>query len=121
MTIISHAFKHQRFLDLHCRTLRWPLSRVTYVGIDPPMDDEKRLETEKGEQRARKDWAADWWGWGQVLGSKRLRRGWDWETKALSEVEEWMCRLVSWEGGKAMNDPFPERLPWDEKGLIDRP
>ena len=78
------------------------------------MEDRKRVETEKGEQRAREDWAADCWGWRSVLGNKRLRRGWDSESEALSDMEEWMCRLISWKGGKAMVDPFPDRLPWDE-------
>ncbi|MCJ1326470.1 hypothetical protein MMC10_003134 [Thelotrema lepadinum] len=116
ITIISHAFKRQRNLDLHCRTLRWPLSRVSYVGIDPPLEDEgRRLETERGEARAREEWAADWWGWGLTLGAKRLRRGWNWEREALSDVEEWKCRLISWEGGEAVNEPYPKRLPWDER------
>jgi hypothetical protein len=35
ITIISHEFKRERFLDLHVAAIRWPRERVEFVGIDP--------------------------------------------------------------------------------------
>jgi hypothetical protein len=36
ITIITHAFKERRFLDLHAKALRWPADRIRVHGINPP-------------------------------------------------------------------------------------
>jgi hypothetical protein len=36
ITIVAHAFKERRFLDLHAKAIRWPADRIRVVGIDPP-------------------------------------------------------------------------------------
>lgn len=36
IVIITHAFKKDRFLDLHAKAIRWPLNRIRVFGIDPP-------------------------------------------------------------------------------------
>ena len=115
ITIVSHAFKQKRFLDLHCRALRWPRERVEYVGIDPPMegDEEKKRGVERGEEKARAEWERDCWGWGDGLRRKRDKRGWRWEEKDGVWDAGWMLDLVEWEGGKERCEGFPGRLPWD--------
>ena len=121
ITIISHAFKRERFLELHCKTIRWPLDRLSYVGIDPPMEDEgKRAQIEKGEAKARQDWVEDWWGWGPVLGEKRYKRGWDWTDNVFNmwDSPEWATLATIWgkEGKSGMRDSFPKKFPWEEMG-----
>jgi hypothetical protein len=36
ITIVAHAFKERRFLDLHAKAIRWPADRIRVVGVDPP-------------------------------------------------------------------------------------
>lgn len=36
ITIITHAFKESRFLNLHAKALRWPAKRIEVLGINPP-------------------------------------------------------------------------------------
>ena len=36
ITLISYAFKRQRFEQLHRRAIRFPADRFAFVGIDPP-------------------------------------------------------------------------------------
>jgi hypothetical protein len=36
ITIITHAFKEKRFLELHAKALRWPSDRFRVFGINPP-------------------------------------------------------------------------------------
>jgi hypothetical protein len=36
LTIVTHAFKNERFLHLHAKALRWPADRVKVLGINPP-------------------------------------------------------------------------------------
>lgn len=40
LTIITHAFKIDRFLNLHTKALRWPACRVKVLGINPPFTRE---------------------------------------------------------------------------------
>ncbi|MCJ1273945.1 hypothetical protein MMC21_001738 [Puttea exsequens] len=37
LTIVSHDFKHKRFVEVHLRALRWPVGRgLRFLGVDPP-------------------------------------------------------------------------------------
>jgi hypothetical protein len=36
LTVVAHSFKEPRFLHLHAKALRWPLSLISVHGIDPP-------------------------------------------------------------------------------------
>lgn len=61
ITIISHEFKRQRFLDLHIVAMRWPRQRVLFVGIDPvymietskEWDEARTKEVRSGERYVR--------------------------------------------------------------------
>ena len=35
ITVITHAFKARRFLELHAPAIKWPTDRIRVVGIDP--------------------------------------------------------------------------------------
>ena len=46
LTIITHAFKNDRFLHLHSRALKWPAERVKVLGINPPFTRESSLSSD---------------------------------------------------------------------------
>jgi dihydrofolate synthase len=78
VTIISNGFKRARFLDLHCRAIRWRLDRTGFVGIDPEymaVDLARAESVRDGEKRNGFDaWENDMFGTGEVLEGKRMRR-----------------------------------------------
>lgn len=116
ITLISHAFKRARFLELHCRALRWPLAKVAYIGIDPPEDVTPTSVLERGErEKGYGVWEGDLYGAGGVLGGKREKRGWD---KGALDVlgkgqEASVVRLLEWRGGVDGKEVYDGRLPWD--------
>ncbi|KAI4245359.1 MAG: hypothetical protein L6R42_010206 [Xanthoria sp. 1 TBL-2021] len=119
ITLISHEFKRDRFLDLHVRALRWPSNAVTYIGLDPPESVTSRKELEEGERvRGYGPWKEDLYGVGKLLAGKRLSRGW--KVERVEEIlenfegkEREMIRgLLEWKGGKDEKEVYPEQLPW---------
>jgi hypothetical protein len=78
VTIISNEFKRARFLDLHCRAIRWRQERTMFVGIDPEymaVDLKRAVSVRDGEKRNGFDaWEEDMLGIGEVLKGKRMRR-----------------------------------------------
>lgn len=88
LTIISHAFKRSRFMDLHLPAIRSLLPshlreqfdqmEVTYIGIDPDLSEKKLEEIREGDRkRGYGVWEKDLFGKGVVLSGKRKGRGWD--------------------------------------------
>ncbi|KAL9601024.1 MAG: hypothetical protein Q9179_003012 [Wetmoreana sp. 5 TL-2023] len=116
VTIISHAFKRRRFLELHLPATRWPAENATYIGIDPPEDVTPKRELEDEERL--KGYGA----WERALyvgGEVRWGRGWRQEMvedvlRGLpdSEETEEVKELLKWRGGEDGNKNFPGRLPW---------
>lgn len=57
ITLISYAFKRQRFEQLHRRAIRFPADRFAFVGIDPPAlaadkdDDDDGGDQQRDQQR----------------------------------------------------------------------
>ena len=51
MTIVTHGFKIQRFLDLHIPACRWPRDAVRFKGIDPPESVVSRTVLEEAEAK----------------------------------------------------------------------
>lgn len=116
ITLISHAFKRARFLQLHCPAIRWPLAKLTYLGIDPPEDVTPKSVLEQGErEKGYGVWKGDWYGVGSVLGEKRVKRGWN--DGVLGSLgtgkEEGVKGLLEWKGGVDGNKIYEDELPWD--------
>ena len=40
ITVVTHAFKSRRFLELHAPAIRWPHDRIRVLGLDPPSSRE---------------------------------------------------------------------------------
>ncbi|KAK8089419.1 hypothetical protein PG997_004380 [Apiospora hydei] len=75
VTIVSHAFKRERLVDCHCGALGYPLSRVDFVGIDPPgMVDGTNEAAMKGVSQAIAEWKENPHGIGGTLAEKRRKR-----------------------------------------------
>ena len=128
LTIIGHGFKCRRFEELHLPAVRWPKDpvRFRYVGIDPPMDEKKKIEVLNGEMlRGYGAWQKDLYGAGEVLANKRKARGWtadkkkDLETVVRrgwqhSAFKDDILALLMWNGGASGQELYPGRLPWAE-------
>lgn len=88
LTIISHAFKHDRFMHLHLPAIRallpsprrpsFDVMRVTYIGINPPFSLAELADISARESaQGYEPWAHDRFGRGAFLDGKRRARGWD--------------------------------------------
>lgn len=127
LTVVSHAFKRRRLVDLHCGAgLLFPLDRVAFVGIDPPADvlgvngAAAVGVVQGGVTRAEEEWAADPQGVGAALAGKRRRRNpWavdqrlfegDAEAQAASGLEV----VQSEAGGEGVGEMIKEgsARPW---------
>jgi hypothetical protein len=128
LTVVGHEFKRRRFEELHLTAIRWPKDSAwfKYVGIDPPMEMEKRFEALNGEMlRGYGAWQRDLYGTRELLANKRLARGWSAHKKR--ELESTVTRgwqysphkddilaLINWDGGASGQDLYNGRLPWDD-------
>jgi hypothetical protein len=126
LTMISHAFKRHRFTALHLPALKWPTEpeRLHYIGIDPPMNEAKRVEVEAGELcKGVLAWEHDLYGAGGVLMKKRRARGWTldreqmlWKVAvdALDGTEnDDMTSFLDWlRAQREEGNIYPNPLPW---------
>ena len=116
ITIISHAFKRGRFLELHCHAIRWPLSQLEYIGIDPPESVTPRNVLDQGEsEKGYGVWEQDLYGVGSVLLGKREKRGWKaCAVEVLGKGKgERIDALLKWKGGPAGKEVYGGKLPWE--------
>jgi hypothetical protein len=134
MTIVSHEFKKARFMELHIPTLRFPMERVVFVGIDPgyivgesEKFDEKRAEgVRRGEkQNGYGQWEKDRVGVGETLRGKRAKRNcWNVEQMLFVDEEERRAsgvksEVLMWvdegEGGQRRVEEVlqDKRQPWE--------
>ena len=116
VTVITHAFKELRFLELHAPAINYPTSRIRVFGINPPMTLAELRDVQDGERRRGYDpFLKDPYGAGELLASKRIARGWDaGAIEMLSRgLEGEVKRLLEWKGGASGNEMFNERLPWE--------
>lgn len=130
VTIVGHDFKRRRFENLHLAAVRWPLGlgRFRYIGNDPPMDTDKRIEVLDGEMlRGYGAWEKDLYGTGEILANKRKARGWTAEKEKRlqyvvsrgwhgSEYKDEILALLTWDGGETRQELYLGTLPWDGSG-----
>lgn len=77
ITLVSFTFKEHRFVHMHAPALRWPSSRLDYIGVDPSITSGFRLsEAAQGElENAAKPFESDPYGCHtEVLQEKRKQR-----------------------------------------------
>ena len=116
ITVITHAFKERRFLELHAKAIKWPTNRIRVLGINPPFTQSELRETERGEQeRGFGAFQQDMFGVRSPLADKRKARNWDpavlWSVG--EGLEDNVKDLLVWDGGKTGHEIFPGKLPWE--------
>jgi len=81
ITVITHAFKADRFLKLHAPAIRWPLHRIRVQGIDPSFTIAELEVVRMAERRnATALFEQTPFGDRGVLLEKREQRGWKAQT-----------------------------------------
>ncbi|KAI9736842.1 MAG: hypothetical protein M1818_005893 [Claussenomyces sp. TS43310] len=128
VTVVSHAFKRPRFMELHLLALRWPgglapgqeqeeeegegapAAMAEFVGVDPEymaVDGARAEQVRQGERRAGFEaWRADPRGLGPLLeGKRRARNVW--------RVEQ---GLFAGEGGEAEALRRESGVDWEVVG-----
>lgn len=117
VTVVTHAFKTDRFLELHAPAIKWPADRIRVQGINPPFTLLELQDTEEGEaERAFQLFVNDPYGVQPSLANKRRARNWDFhmiENLAI-ELEPEVGELLVWDGGKTGRDIYPRKLPWED-------
>jgi hypothetical protein len=130
VTIISHEFKRARFMELHIPTLRFPMQRVVFMGIDPgymversgEFDGKRADGVRRGEkQNGYGQWEKDMSGVGDMLRGKRVKRNCWGVGQMLFENEEerrasGVKSRMEWvdEGGWRVEEVLvDERQPWE--------
>lgn len=118
ITVITHAFKERRFLELHGPAIKWPPHRIRVQGINPSFTLEDLQKTQAGEAKnGYGPFEHDPYGAHEPLSSKRASRHWAPECSsmlAFDGMEPEVERLLKWEGGRTGQELFPDTLPWEE-------
>ena len=114
-------------MELHVPALRYPVEKVTFIGIDPPEEVTSRASLDQGErERGFGLWKDDLYGVGAALEETRRRRGWKgWTKEVLDGIlgrdglegfegkeREMVKALLEWKGGENGTEIFPGNLPW---------
>lgn len=131
VTVITHAFKAPRFLDLHAPAIKWPADRIRVQGMNPPFTAAELAETEAGErERGYALFVNDPYGVMSPLADKRQQRRWE-EELALKSIgigegvlEAEVESLLRWKGGQSGREIFPVtegELTWPFSSEIKLP
>jgi len=129
LTIISHAFKQDRFLKLHVPPLGLSGNEVAFLGIDPDYmregshnyDVARAEEVRRGERnRGFGQWEKDPLGSGLDLSGKRAQRN-PWGASQIwfqrrEERESSGVKSMHRVGDKGIEEEFltTERQPWED-------
>lgn len=118
ITVVTHAFKERRFLELHAPAIKWPSHRIRVQGINPPFTLDELNFTQRGEhERAYLAFSGDPYGVRTPLISKRLARNWNADKAHVFlgfRLESEVMGLLTWQGGVSGWETFPRRLPWED-------
>lgn len=118
VTVVTHAFKERRFLELHGPAIKYPAQCLRVLGINPPFTLAELHDVQKGEHlRGYGVFSKDLYGVRQPLKDKRIARGWASETYDIlaGGLEEGVQVLLSWKGGESGKDVLDKKLPWEMK------
>lgn len=116
ITVITHAFKERRFLELHGPAVKYPAGALRVLGINPPTNFAELQDVQQGEMaRGYAVFSKDLYGVRDPLHSKRIARGWCPEmAKTMRDgLESEVSLLLDWTGGSSGNEVLPEKLPWE--------
>ncbi|RHZ53132.1 hypothetical protein CDV55_102673 [Aspergillus turcosus] len=129
ITVVTHEFKRQRFVECHFPALGLRTSfsggegrascSTAVVGINPPEEVTPLASLISGEEKSGIGlWRRDPYGVGEELAAKRVKRGWkpgmEDELFVDMELEAVVEELLRWHGGVNGDKLFPklDQLPW---------
>ncbi|RHZ48883.1 uncharacterized protein CDV56_103618 [Aspergillus thermomutatus] len=129
ITVVTHEFKRQRFMECHFPALglRRPFGESegqascsgVVIGINPPEEVTPLASLISGEEKSGIGlWRRDPYGVGEELAAKRVKRGWmpgmEDELFVNMELEAVVEELIRWHGGVNGDKLFPklDQLPW---------
>lgn len=119
ITIVGHAFKQQRFEELHRAAIDYPASQFHYVGINPASlaDNPEFVRVTKAEeQNAVIPFKSDPHGCSNtILVAKRKSRNPFRRSHPYSMSNPQLYRLLTICGGQKALGPQEMPLPWTEK------
>lgn len=114
ITVITHAFKTRRFLELHAPAIRWPEDLIRVIGVDPEwgIPQEQVVTAKLEEINAIRPFTDDPYGVGEMLSGKRLSRQWN-PSKLHDiglDIEPEVQALLMWD----QTTQFTGELPWSQ-------
>lgn len=119
ITVVTHAFKERRFLELHAPAIKWPNHRIRVQGLNPPFVLDELNFVQRGEfERAYRCFAEDPYGVRMPLLQKRLARNWNTDKAHVFlgwKLEPEVMGLLEWQGGMSGWETYPRRLPWEDE------
>ncbi|KZV71154.1 hypothetical protein PENSPDRAFT_752015 [Peniophora sp. CONT] len=111
ITVVGYAFKGKRFEELHARALRWPVNRLTYIGVE--LDDKAdEAQAAQGElENSFRPFTTDLYGCWGPLTAKRLSRNPHLRAHPYHASAPEIAKLIEWcpSDGTAV---YPGPLPW---------
>jgi hypothetical protein len=120
VTVITHAFKERRFLELHGPAIKWPAQRIRVQGLNTPFTWAELKDVWQSEEKRGYDvFVEDPYGVRPPLSEKRISRHWKAaaiEELSFPELEPEVKKLLEWEGGESGREIFLEKLPWELDG-----
>lgn len=119
ITIVSHAFKKERFSSLHLKAIHYPLARVNYIGIDPPSAAEpatRELLLDGENKNGLLPWGKDPYACDEAgpLVAKRKQRGWSRRGHGYWDDCVELRDLLSWCDVRGDRTWIEGTLPWDK-------
>lgn len=121
ITLITHAFKFDRFVENHAAAIHWPVDRISVMGLNAPMSKTDMDTVQDAERHTRDAFAKDPYGVQPFLMEKKRSRHWDEacidellagikDARVVGQLRE----LLVWRGGKDGTELFPGVTPWND-------
>ncbi|GMI51384.1 hypothetical protein ScalyP_jg9738 [Parmales sp. scaly parma] len=120
ITVVSFTFKERRFTKVHGElALRWPLEKISFVGVDPPSKYNFDLEkATKGElENSLVPYLDDLFGCrNPILTNKRASRNPFFVTPSYQYSNPEIAELIQF-CGDSSNPQYTKELPWYHPNL----
>ncbi|KAJ7072549.1 hypothetical protein C8F01DRAFT_1104334 [Mycena amicta] len=114
ITVVGYEMKRARFLELHRAAIRWPESRLAYIGIDVEGDNSLARQGER--ENGYLPYLADLYGCHSFLANKRRQRNYAARYPPYYLSNPGLASLLGWcpQEHTAM---FSGALPWSAEHI----
>ncbi|MBW0565217.1 hypothetical protein O181_104932, partial [Austropuccinia psidii MF-1] len=120
ITIVGHAVKASRFINIHRKALRWPKEKFNYIGLDPIIHSKssnkinllhQSNQISQGEKKVYLNFEIDLYGCHGELLEKRKNRNPFRRFHPYRDSCPEIKGLLDWCPINGI-DPYPAQLPW---------